>query len=175
MIYSTDPSKAVVPVLVLLCVAFCFLLCFFSTRQFILSLARCFVLVFSVLLALRLPRLRKRELILVLFVRLFDLRVFGFVCFFFLLVSGKDCGLLLWYSLDFSLTFFVSFRLGVLFWSIINCLCRITLFFGNYNFCYATPSVNWVLMDYVTHQSIFRIDAHLIGFLSKIGSLECLK
>ena len=35
--------------------------------------------VFSVLLALRLPRFGKRELILVLFVRLFDLRLFGFV------------------------------------------------------------------------------------------------
>ena len=27
------------------------------------------------------------------FVRLFDLRLFGFVCFLFLLVSGKGCGL----------------------------------------------------------------------------------
>ena len=26
-------------------------------------------------------------------VRLFDLRLFGFVCFLFLLESGKDCGL----------------------------------------------------------------------------------
>ena len=53
-------------------------------------------LYFSVLLALRLPRLGKRELILVLFVRLFDLCMFGFVGFlflFFLLVSGKGCGL----------------------------------------------------------------------------------
>ena len=33
------------------------------------------------------------ELILELFVRLFDLRLFGFVCFLFLLVSGKGCGL----------------------------------------------------------------------------------
>ena len=49
--------------------------------------------VFSVLLALRLPRLGKGELILVLFVRLFDLRLFCFVCFLFLLVSGKGCGL----------------------------------------------------------------------------------
>ena len=47
---------------------------------------------FSVLLALRLPRLGKRELILVLFVRLFGLRLFGFVCFLFLLVSGKGYG-----------------------------------------------------------------------------------
>ena len=50
-------------------------------------------LCFSVLLALRLPRLGKRELTLVLFVRLIDLRLFGFVCFLFLLVSGKGCGL----------------------------------------------------------------------------------
>ena len=42
------------------------------------------------------------------FVRLFDLRLFGFVCFIFLfpLVSVKDCGLWLWHSLDFSLTLF---------------------------------------------------------------------
>ena len=43
--------------------------------------------------SLGLPRLGKRELILVLFVRLFDLCLFGFVGFFFLLVSGKGCGL----------------------------------------------------------------------------------
>ena len=50
-------------------------------------------LCFSVLLALRLPRLGKRELILMLFVRLFYLCLFGFVGFLFLLVSGKGCGL----------------------------------------------------------------------------------
>ena len=44
---------------------------------------------FSVLLAMRLSRMGKRELTLVLFVRLFDLSSFGFVCFLFLLVSGK--------------------------------------------------------------------------------------
>ena len=38
-------------------------------------------LCFSVLSVLRLPRLGKRELILVLFVRLFDLRLFGFCLF----------------------------------------------------------------------------------------------
>ena len=63
-------------------------------------------LCFSVLLALGLPRLRKKGLILALFVRLFNLCLFGFVCFLFLLVSGKDCGLWLWHCLDFSLTFF---------------------------------------------------------------------
>ena len=52
-----------------------------------------FVLVFLVLLALRLPRLGKRELILVFFVLLFDLCLFGFVGFLFLLVSEKGCGL----------------------------------------------------------------------------------
>ena len=62
-------------------------------------------LCFSVLFALRLPRLGKRELILVFFVRLFDLWLFGFVVFLFLLVSGKGCGLRLWHSLDFFLPF----------------------------------------------------------------------
>ena len=69
-------------------------------------------LCFSVLLALRLPRLGKTELILVLFVRLFDLCLFGFVGFLFLLVSGKGCGLWLWHSLDFSLTFFFTIENG---------------------------------------------------------------
>ena len=36
----------------------------------------------------------------------FDLCLFGFVGFLFLLGSGKGCGLWLWHSLDFSLTFF---------------------------------------------------------------------
>ena len=49
--------------------------------------------VVSVLLALRLPSLGKRELILVLFVRLLELRLFVFVGFVLLLVSGKGCGL----------------------------------------------------------------------------------
>ena len=63
-------------------------------------------LCFSVLLALRFSRLGKRKLISVLFVRLFDLCLFGFVYFLFLLVSGKGWGLWLWHSLDFVLTFF---------------------------------------------------------------------
>ena len=42
---------------------------------------------------------------LIVFVRLFDLCLFGFVGFLFLLVSGTGCGLWLWHSLDFSLTF----------------------------------------------------------------------
>ena len=63
-------------------------------------------LCFSVLWALRLPPLGKRELILELFVRLFDLRLFGFVCFAFLLESGKGCGLWLWHSLDLTLIYF---------------------------------------------------------------------
>ena len=78
VVYSTDRSKAVVPVL------------FYDLPYVILFLC------FSVLLALRLPRLGKRKLVLMFFVRLYDLRLFGFVCFLFLLVSGKaavcDCG-----------------------------------------------------------------------------------
>ena len=87
VVYSTDRSKAVVPVLVLLFVVY-------STRRFVLCLTLCLLfLCFSVLLALRLLRLGKRELILVLFVGLFDLCLFGFVGFLFLLVSGKGSSL----------------------------------------------------------------------------------
>ena len=79
-----------VPVLVLLFVALWFIL-----RGDLLYVLPCvfLFLCFSVLLVLRLPRLGKRELILVLFVRLFDLCLFRFVGFLFLLVSGKGCGL----------------------------------------------------------------------------------
>ena len=90
VVYSTDRSKALVPLLVLLFVALWFML-----QGYLLYVLPCVILLvcFSALLALRLPYLGKRELILVLFIRLFDLRVFGFVCFLFLLVSGKGCGL----------------------------------------------------------------------------------
>ena len=90
VVYSTDRFKAVVPVLVLLFVALWFIL-----RGDLLYVFPCVILFlcFSVILVLRLPRLGKRELILVLFVRLFDLCVFGFVGFLFILVSGKSCGL----------------------------------------------------------------------------------
>ena len=101
VVYSAGRSKAVVPVLL-------FVALWFILRGDLLYVLPCVILFlwFSVLLVLRLPRLGKRELILVLFVRLFDLCFFGFVGFFFLLVSGKGCGLWLWHSLDFSLTFF---------------------------------------------------------------------
>ena len=90
VVCSTDRSKAVVPVLVLLFVALWFIL-----RGDLLYVFPCVILFlcFSVLLVLRLPRLGKRELILVLFVRLFGLCFFRFVGFLFLLGSGKGCGL----------------------------------------------------------------------------------
>ena len=71
-----DNSEAVVPVLVLLFVALWFIL-----RGDLIYVLPCVILFlcFSILLALRLPRLAKRELILVLYVRLFNLRLFGFV------------------------------------------------------------------------------------------------
>ena len=55
------------------------------------------------------PSYRLGELFLVLFVRLFDLCLFGFVGFLLLLVSWKGCGLWLWHSLDFSFTFFFEY------------------------------------------------------------------
>ena len=87
VVCSTDRSKAVVPVFVLLFVALWFIL-----RGDLLYVFPCVILFlcFSVPLVLRLG---KRELILVLFVRLFDLCLFGFVGFLYLLGSGKGCGL----------------------------------------------------------------------------------
>ena len=80
MVCTIDRSKAVVPVLVLPFVALWFIL-----RGDLFYVLPCVILFlcFSVLLALRLPHLGKRELILVLFV-LFDLCLFGFVGFLFL-------------------------------------------------------------------------------------------
>ena len=70
VICSTDRSKAVVPVLILLFVALWFIL-----RGDLLYVI--LFLCFSVLLVLRLPRLGKTELILVLFVRLFGFLFLG--------------------------------------------------------------------------------------------------
>ena len=85
-----ERAKAVVPVLVLLFDALWFML-----RGDLLYVFPCVILFlcFSVLLVLRLPRLGKRELILMLFVRLFGLCLFRFVGFLFLLGSGRGCGL----------------------------------------------------------------------------------
>ena len=86
VVYSTDHSMAVVPVLVLLFVALWFIL-----QGDLLYVFPCVILslCFLVLLVLRLPRLGKR----VLFVRLFDLCLCGFVGFLFLFGSEKGCGL----------------------------------------------------------------------------------
>ena len=85
-----------------------FVALWFIQRGDLLYVFPCVILLlcFSVLFVLRLPCLGKRELILVLFVRLFGLCLFRFVGFIFILGSGKGCGLWLWHSLDFSLNFF---------------------------------------------------------------------
>ena len=90
VVYSTDRSKAVVPVLVLLFIALWFIL-----RGDLMYVFPCVILFlcFLVLLVLRLHRLGKRELILVLFVRLFGLCLLRFGGFLYLLGSGMGCGL----------------------------------------------------------------------------------
>ena len=66
-----------------------------STNSNFLCLTLChFVLVFFSPFSIANTSLgEERELILVLFVRLFHLCLFGFVGFLILLVSGKGCGL----------------------------------------------------------------------------------
>ena len=64
----------------------------FSTRRFVLCLALCyFVLVFFSPFSNVITSLGEKRASLGAFRTLFDLRLFGFVCFLFLLVSGKDC------------------------------------------------------------------------------------
>ena len=65
----------------------------YSTRRFVLCLTLChFVLVFfsPFSIAITLLGIERANLSAV---RTFDLRLFGFVGFLFLLVSGKGCGL----------------------------------------------------------------------------------
>ena len=79
-VYTT---KAVVPVLVLLFVALWF------TRRFVLCLTLChFVLVFLSPFSMAITSLGEERANLSAFVHLFDLCLFGFVGFLFLLVSG---------------------------------------------------------------------------------------
>ena len=85
MVYYTDRSKAVVPVLVLLFVA--------STRRFVLCLTLCyFVLVFFCPFSIAITSLgeERANSAFRTFVRF---ALVWFVCFLFLLVSGKGCGL----------------------------------------------------------------------------------
>ena len=87
MVYSTDRSKAAVPVLVLLFVVLWFILGDLFCLAFYY-----FVLVFFRPFSIAITSLaEERVLILMLFVRLLDLRLFGFVCFLFLFVSGMGC------------------------------------------------------------------------------------
>ena len=91
VVCSTDRSKAVVPVLVLLFVALWFIL-----RGDLLYVVPCviFFRVFFSPFSIAIISLgEERELILVLFVRLFDLCLFGFFSFLFPFGSGKGCGL----------------------------------------------------------------------------------
>ena len=84
MVYSTVRSKAVVPVLVLFFVALWFVLrgdLFYVLPCFILFL--CFFSPFSIAItSLGEERANRRA-----FIRLLDLRLFGFVCFLFICVG----------------------------------------------------------------------------------------
>ena len=150
---STDRSKAVVPVLVLLFVAL-----WFIQRGDLLYVFPCVILFlcFSVLLVLRLPRLWKRKLILVLFVRLFGLCLFRFVGFLFLLGSGKGCGLWLWHSLDFSLTFSFFYNFlnakrstqSMLIWFLIKKRCSLYVLVLWYPWVKSNLPENGIFLNY---------------------------
>ena len=185
VVYSTDRSIVVVPVLVLLFVSLWFIL-----RGDLLYVFPCVILFlcFLVLLVLRLPRLGKRELILVLFVRLFDLCLFGFVGFLFLLGSGKGCGLWLWHSLGFSLPFLCTvchglfvLPLGVLCWRFVYCLswfvcstswCNIwSVYVLSFRDCLLFLLVLLVGGLYTVYHGLFALPLGVIGLLYLLVSL----
>ena len=80
MVYSTDRSKAIVTVLVVLFVALWFIL---RAREDLFYASPFSIAITSL----------GEDLILVLFVCLFDSHLFRFVCFLILLVSGKGYNL----------------------------------------------------------------------------------
>ena len=66
----------------------------YSTRRFVVCLSMCnFVLVFFSPFSIAITSLGEERANLSAFLRLFDLCLFGFVGFLFLLESGKGCGL----------------------------------------------------------------------------------
>ena len=92
------------------------LCCFvvYSTRWFVLCLTLChFVLVFFSPFGIAITSLGEGRAVLGAFRAFVRLCLFGFVGFLFLLGSWKDCGLWLWHSLDFSLTFFYYIKVGL--------------------------------------------------------------
>ena len=89
MVYSTERSKAVAPVLVLLLIALWFIL-----RGFLFYVLPCVILFLGFVspFSIAITSLVEERANLSAF-HTFDLHMFGFVCFLFLLVSGKGCGL----------------------------------------------------------------------------------
>ena len=83
-------SKAVAPVLVLLFVALWFIL-----RGYLFYVLPCVILFLylSSSFSIVITSLREERANLSAFRTFVDLRLFGFVCILFLLVSGKGCGL----------------------------------------------------------------------------------
>ena len=96
-VFSTDRSKAVVSVLALDLVVLLLILrgdLFYVLPCYFVVVVFFFVCVFFSPFNIAITSLwEEGELVLVLFVRLFGLCLFCFVCFLFLLVSGKGCGL----------------------------------------------------------------------------------
>ena len=92
VVYSTDRSKkgGGPDVSLTLC---CFVV--YSTMRNVLSLALCyFVLVCFSPLSTAITSLGEERANLSVFRTYVDLRLFGFVCFLFLFVSGKGCGMI---------------------------------------------------------------------------------
>ena len=128
-----------VPVLVLRLVALWFIL----RGDFFYVLTLCyFVLVFFSPFSIVITSLGEERANLSAF-RTFVRFVLVWICrFLFLLVSGKDCGLWLWHTLDFSLTFFMFFFFFFFFCLFLFCFCLFCPFYA------PPPKKWWVIMLY---------------------------
>ena len=110
----------------------------YSTRQFGVCLSLChFLLVFFSPFSIAITSFGEERANLSAF-RTFGLCLFRFVGFLFLLGSGKGCGLWLWYSLDFSLTFY-----AYVFYRILKLLLFLLFTFSIFNIDFFHASILW--------------------------------
>ena len=103
----------------------------YSTRRFVLCLTLCyFVLVFFSPFSIAITSLGEERVVLVRFVRLFNLSLFGFVCFLFLLRF-----VIMALPIFFSYLFFLEREASFFFFFFFFLLCNMTVIYKmSYNF-----------------------------------------
>ena len=138
----------------------------YSTRRFGSCLTLYyFVLVFFSPFSIAITSLGEERANICSFRTFVDLRLFGFVCFLFHLVSGKGYSFWLWHSLDYSLTVFAqqtfTYRYIDDVGSETHKICRVigihlstwTWNKGNNGDCSSLPHT-WIIISTLTMESL---------------------